>query len=479
MYVGKLKDFQKEGAEFFIKNKHALLAFEMGLGKTHIAMASIEEEKIFPALILCPNYIKWKWADEIETWTNHSPVIIDGSPKKRYNLYSLLQENTPYYVILNYELLRQDIDIIKQLFFKVIVADEVTAIKTYNSKTKRAIKKLMFPEYKLGLTGTPVSNRPDEIYSIMDWIEPKLYGNWYHFDKHFIRRGHFNQVESYINLSELATISSTRMLSKKQDEVSEQLPKVVVENIRIPATPKQWSAYRHIASSLKTFLDYMVSDILENGDEEDLVKALIRQRFSALRQVSVCPKILEDSQSKYVEELALNFDDLGGKIPAAVKLIEEASGKIVVFSFFRGVVDILDEILTERGIPHLVIKGGQGAKDIYEVVKKFQTGNFKVLLTTEAGDKGIDLQCANHLINMDIPFSWEKYDQRIGRIKRIGSVHNTVFIYNLMTRNSFEERMLNNVTNKGLLADAIQGKIKIDTVIPTEISLREFLGTTL
>lgn len=479
MYIGKLKDFQKEGAEFFIENKHALLAFEVGLGKTHVSMAAIEQEEMFPSLIVCPNYIKWKWADEIETWTDHLPVVIDGTPKKREEFYEKITNNKPYYVVINYELLRQDIDVLKQFPFYAVIADEVTAIKTYNSKTKKAIKKLRVPEYKLGLTGTPVSNRPDELYSIMDWIEPKLFGNWWAFDRKYIRRGHFNQVESYTNLLDLAKVSSVRMLSKKQDEVSEQLPKVVVENIRVPATTKQWTAYRQVASSLKMFLDYMVSDIMADDDTDDLIKAMIRQRFSALRQISVCPKILEDSDSKYVQELALNFDDLGGKIPAAIKMIEEASKQIVVFSFFRGVVDILDSILTDRGISHLIIKGGLGAKNIYEEVKKFKTGNYKVMLTTEAGDKGIDLQCASHLINMDIPFSWEKYDQRIGRIKRIGSEHSTVFVYNLMTRNSFEERMFSNVTNKGLLADAIQGKIKINTVIPTEVSLREFLGATL
>lgn len=480
MYLGKLKDFQKEGSEFIKDTKHSLIAFEVGLGKTHVTMAAVEEEELLPALVICPNYLKFKWEDEINTWTDTKVFVIDGTPKKRNLIYESAYESLNYYMVINYELLRQDIDILKHFYFTSITADEITAIKTYNSKTKRAIKKLQLPEYKIGLTGTPISNRPDELFSIMDWIEPTLYGNWWKFDKRYIRRGVFNQVESYVNLQELAERSALRMITKKQEEVSEQLPKVVIDNIRVPATAKQWSAYRQIALSLKSYLDIMVSDILEgDSDKEDLTKAMIRQRFSALRQVSVCPKILEDSSSKYVQELALNFDDLGGKIPAVVELIDEATGKIVVFSFFRGVVDILDRILTMKGVSHLIIKGGSGSKNVYEQSKLFRTGNYKVLLTTEAGDKGLDLQRANHLVNMDIPFSWEKYEQRIGRIKRIGSTHDTIFVYNFITKDSFEERLFSNVTNKGLLADAIQGRVKIDIVIPVEISLREFLGATL
>jgi superfamily II DNA/RNA helicase len=120
--------------------------------------------------------------------------------------------------------------------------------------------------------------------------------------------------------------------------------------------------------------------------------------------------------------------------------------------------------------------GGMDARETQKNIEAFNNEALcQVFITTEAGDKGIDLQVSRYLVNMDIPFSWEKYEQRIGRMKRVGATHNTVIVYNLVMRGSFEERQLQIVMRKGELSEAIRGKVDIDEIKPVDQSLRKFL----
>lgn len=476
MYKGVLKEFQKEGVSFLLDKGNAIAAYSMGLGKTHLTMAALEEVQAFPALIVCPNYLKWKWHDEIITWTDSPVLVIEGTKKKRLEQYELPVEG---YMVINYELVLQDWEELIRFKFINITCDEITRIKGYKSKTKKAIKRLR-TESKWGLTGTPIGNKPDELYSIMDWISPSLFGKWPWFDAKYIQRGHFGQVECYTNLQDLAALASKRMISKSQDEVADELPSVVFENIPLEFTKSQKKLYVEIASSLKNYLDRYVSELIKEEEDNDLVTALIRQRFSALRQATISPILLIKSDTKYVHSLQSKFDDLGPKIPAVLSLIEEVQEKVVVFSFYRGVVEYLGGVLSERGIPYTSIWGGLGAKEVYGRAREFQTSNVKkVMLTTNAGEKGIDLQSAKYLINVDVPMSYEQFDQRAGRIRRLGSNHDSIFIYNLYIRGSFEERMLSSLDAKNRLAKAIQGFSDEDYVVPSEITLRQFLEGTL
>jgi SNF2 family DNA or RNA helicase len=481
VFNGTLKEFQKEGVSFLLDKGNAVCAYSMGLGKTVIVIAALEEVQAFPALIIVPNYLKYKWEAEIQRWTDTPVTVISGVKPKRLELYDSFTEG---YMVINYELVLQDWKDLLRFDFVNITCDEVTRIKGYKSKTKRAIKKLKTGS-KWGLTGTPIGNKPEELYSIMDWVAPSLFGRWGDFESRYIERGYFGQIEQYKNLQDLRVTASKRMLSKSQEEVADELPDVTYENIPVEFTKKQSKLYREIAFSLKYWLDMSVSSLIELGDEppqdkESLETAMIRQRFSALRQATISPMLLGYSDTKYVGSLSSSFDDIGPKIPAVLSLIEEASAKVVVFSFYRGVVEYLGRSLDALGVPYTTLWGGLGPEEPYRRASEFQKSKTKkVFLTTDAGEKGIDLQSAKYLINVDIPMSWEKFDQRAGRIKRLGSSHDNVFIYNIYVRESFETRQLSSLDAKRRLAYAIQGYSEEDTVVPTEMSLRDFLGSTL
>jgi SNF2 family DNA or RNA helicase len=479
MYLGTLKEFQLEGAKFLANKRRAICAFDVGLGKTHIAMACNEKLReyrgIERTLIVCPNYLKWKWAYELDTWTDNCNVVIDGTPKHRQAQIGSFSEG---YLIVNYELLLQDFQELLSYNFNVIIADEVTRIKNFKSKTKAALNRFR-PDYRWGLTGTPVSNYPDELYSIMGWVDGNLFGKWYDFDQQYIIRNRFGGVDRYVNLQKLAGVSSKRMISMTQEEVGEGLPEVIIENLPLSFTPKQEKLYNEVALSLEGYLDVMVSKLLS---DEELTgeEAKIRERINALRMVCICPRLLQGSGSKYIKKTLEDFNDDGGKVTALFKIIEDkvwkTNDKMVIFSFYRGLIPIIEEYLKEKKIGYLTLMGGMDARDTQNNIELFHNDpNKQIFLTTEAGDKGIDLQAAKYLVNMDIPPSWEKYEQRLGRVKRLYGKHKSVIVYNLMMKGSFEERQLQRTLRKGELSEVIRGKSNIDTLKPVDQSLRQFL----
>jgi SNF2 family DNA or RNA helicase len=479
VYLGELKDFQLDGAKFLAKKKRAICAYDVGLGKTHIAMCTNEKlreyREINRTLVVCPNYLKWKWAYEIANYTDVSCVVLDGNVNKRSNTLLGFDKG---YLVINYELLLQDYKALLPLNFDVVIADEVTRIKSYNSKTKAVLNRFR-TEYRWGLTGTPVSNRPDELYSIMGWIDYTFFGKWYDFDQRYIKRNFFGGVDRYINLQELAQKSSERMISRTQEEAGAELPEVIVETLPLSFTPTQKTLYDTVAASLEGYLDVMVSKLL-NDERVAGEEAKVRERFNALRMACVCPMLFEHSKSSYIRQSGFKYHDVGAKIKALFELIDEkivgTQDKMIVFSFYREVLPIIAAYLDTKKIGYHILMGGMDAKETQDKISDFNSNpKTLVFLTTGAGEKGIDLQSAKYLVQMDLPFSHESYEQRMGRIKRIGATHKSVVCYNLVMNGSFEMRQLQIVNRKGELSETIRGKSNIDSIKPVDQSLRQFL----
>jgi SNF2 family DNA or RNA helicase len=153
---------------------------------------------------------------------------------------------------------------------------------------------------------------------------------------------------------------------------------------------------------------------------------------------------------------------------------------MVVFSFFRGTISLLEEELVRRKIPYCKVWGEMKNEEKARQIREFRGNPEKlVLLATDAIQTGEDLQIARHLVNVDLPFSHEGYEQRMGRVKRLNSPHQKVIIWNLLMKGSFEERQLDIVLTKGELDAAIRGKSKQKTIQPVKISLRHFLKETV
>jgi SNF2 family DNA or RNA helicase len=206
VFKGILKPYQPEAVDKMVNSKKMLVAYEMGLGKTCMTIAALEKlkedgELTKPILIIALSSLKYQWEKEINKFSDARTVVIDGSRSTRWIRWDreLSGVRSSDYIICNYETVVNDWDCIKDEDWGAIVCDEATAIKGFRSKRSKAVKKLSANvPIRFALTGTPIENgKPEEVYSIMQFVDPKLLGRFDLFDQTFIVRNHFGGVQRY------------------------------------------------------------------------------------------------------------------------------------------------------------------------------------------------------------------------------------------------------------------------------------------
>ena len=214
-----------------------LVAYDLGLGKTVITLSAIERlmeegEVTEPGIVVCLSSLKYQWAASVEKFTDSKALVIDGTPSQRAKQYAQAFDwaNTGVdYVILNYEQVVNDWKLVQNLPRGFVVADEATAIKSFRSKRSKYMKKL-HSDYKFALTGTPVENgKPEELYSIMQFVDSSVLGRFDLFDHTFIVRNNFGGVDRYRNISLLHKTMSQASVRKRQDDedVAPYLPSTI------------------------------------------------------------------------------------------------------------------------------------------------------------------------------------------------------------------------------------------------------------
>ena len=241
-----LYPYQREGALFAAKAGRCLIADDMGLGKTVQAIAAATLLKqlrdIQHVLIVCPASLKHQWAREIRRFTSLSVQVIEGNRIQRRGLYRDLQ----FFNIINYELVRFDEDQITQRKFDLVILDEAQRIKNWRTKTADKVKRLRSP-YAFVLTGTPLENRLDELYSIFQFIDPTILGPLWRFNTRYYeterRRSGSYKVLGYKGLDELRGRIAPYVLRRVRDEVLFDLPERIDSNFFVEMTDPQWTAY--------------------------------------------------------------------------------------------------------------------------------------------------------------------------------------------------------------------------------------------
>ena len=191
--------YQKVGASFLYKIGSGLLGDEMGLGKTVQALAVCEQAKAQRVLIFCPSAVKYQWAEEIKRFLDPTGMllnttVIDGKPEEREQQWRAVGINvSPSFVIANYELLLRDFASMNAHEWDVLIADEATKISNSMTKTGKLIKKLTAVR-RLALTGTPVSNRANELWNIIDFVSPGALGNYWGFMQRYCLKNQWGGI---------------------------------------------------------------------------------------------------------------------------------------------------------------------------------------------------------------------------------------------------------------------------------------------
>jgi len=500
VFTGELYPYQDDAALFIQDREAALLAYSMGLGKTPITLAALEglysAEDIDTTLVVVPASLKWQWAKAVRKFTDcempdwdkphsHDCVVIDGTKQQRRLQWQFAIGCSSRYVICSYNALRMDWDLVKALPFQAMVCDEATALKNFRGKTAKLIKSLQ-PRIRIALTGTPVENRPEELYSIMQWVDKEVLGRWDYFDKSFIVRNSFGGVLRYKNLDLLHERLSKAMIRKSRfdPDVAPYLPDVMEVDIPVELDAASRRAYRVIEKDLLAALEalgdsspgFNIAEYYAGGPAlSSSIRGKVMARMQVMRMFLDDPELVAESARlaentgnsgcQYASELLCRpgfaLPPLSPKLDALKALIRricaEDDSKIIVFTEYRRMQRIIEAHLKgPYALEYVLYHGGMSASEKAVAADRFQDDpNCRIFLSTDAGGYGLDLPAAKYLINFDLPYSGGKQKQRNARHVRASSQHKKVFVANLVCADTIEERVLKTLNLRARVSDAI------------------------
>lgn len=468
--------FQTVGISFLHDVKQCMIADEMGLGKTPQIIGSIwklyKEDKVNKSLIICPASLKYQWQEEIDKFLGDkaSAIVVDGTTKSRAQLYEELKESAPLFTIINYELVRNDVEILKELSFDCIALDEAHRIRSWESKTSIAIKELD-AQYKFAATGTPMQNKPEEVFNIFAWLNPKILGTWWYFRKRYVVIGEKfkkkNVVLGYDNLDELHDKLAKYMLRRLKDEVAPELPEMLINNYSVPMTDKQIKLHDEIKQELLELIKEVgqYTEYDENGRiiSEHPKAGQVLGMFTMLQEVCDSPELLSMSDSRMAQHYAID-DTKSPKLDELENIIKDIldnneATKVVIFTQFERMQRLIEGRLSKLG-KCIVLNGKMNAIERQRAKNEFTMGDGQFFISTDAGNYGLNLQCAKVLVNFDLPWNPAVWEQRNGRIHRIGSTHDVVNIINLISIGGLDENILETLYKKKAYSDTIVEKNK-------------------
>jgi superfamily II DNA or RNA helicase len=441
-----LYPYQQEGMLHLAFTERALLADEMGLGKTVQAIAACELLRrlrgIERVLVVCPASLKGEWEEQIARFTSLPSRIVAGSRAQRLAQYGEDHGEGAFFYLANYEQILSDGDAVQErLAPDVIVLDEAQRIKNWQSRTARAVKRLRSP-YAFVLTGTPLENRIDEIYSIVQFLDPSLLGPLFRFNREFYLLDERGKPAGYRNLDELHRRLAPVLLRRRKDDVEGQLPGRTDKHFFVPLEDEQVPRYLEYERRVASLIAQARRRPLLPKEFEQLQRWL-----ACMRMVCDTPYIL-DSDCRVCPKLAELQEILE-------ELLTEPGTKILVFSEWERMLDLVREKLQEMGTGFAWHTGSVPLPRRREEVRRFKEDPAcRLFLSTDSGGVGLNLQAANVVINLDLPWNPARLEQRIARAWR---KHQTrpVRVLSLVAEGTIEHRMIPLLANKQRLADGV------------------------
>ncbi len=431
-----LLPYQLDGIAFAIGAGRAVLADDMGLGKTiqgiGVAELLAQVVGIKRVLVICPTSLKAQWRSEIHRFCDRDCQLIMGSAEERFLQY----DNGCFFTVCNYEQVLRDLEPIEQVQWDLIILDEGQRIKNWEAKTSRVIKSLK-SRFALVLSGTPLENRLDELYSVVQFIDDRRLGPGFRFFHRHRVVDDSGKVIGYKNLDELRSNLQPILLRRTRASVLQQLPERTTEVVRIPASDEQaglsWENVKRAAQiASKRFLTEM-----------DLIR--IQQHLLVARMAADSTFLVNKQEPSwstkldYLEEL---FEQIW----------QEPDRKVVLFSEWTTMLDLIEKRLERFAVDFVRLDGSVPQKKRQQLVHRFQHDPAcRLFVTTNAGSTGLNLQAANTVINVDLPWNPAVLEQRIARAHRMGQKRH-VDVFLLVTVDTFEERLLETLSNKRELA---------------------------
>src|SRR5574344_2080758 len=455
----ELREYQVKGFHwlwFMYKyGLNGILADDMGLGKTLQALALLQKAKAVdgpqPTLVICPTSVVFNWESEIEKFVPDLTCLkLSGVDRKQF-----FKEIPNYDVIItSYALVRRDIEKLKKYNFRYVILDESQNIKNAMSQTAQAVKKLNSP-HRLALSGTPIENKLEELWSVFDFLMPGFLFTMADFNYKYVNpimdRGD-KTVEKRLKLQIYPFI-----LRRMKRDVAKDLPDKVENVAYCELTPEQKDFYLDVLDSTK---EELFKSIEQNGLEKSrlsIFSALLR-----LRQICCHPRLYDKENFKGQIQ--------SGKFEYLKEMLEQIideGHRVLLFSQFVNMLDIVKDWLEREDIAYEYLTGK--TKDRQGAVERFNSNPYIpiFLVSLKAGGTGLNLTGADYVIHYDPWWNPAVEDQATDRAYRIGQTKK-VFVYRLITKGTVEEKIQKLKQRKRDLVDSV---ISVDRNIVKSLTM--------
>ena len=443
-----LYPFQRVCAAFMVKTGSCLNACGVGTGKTIMALAATIKNATSKNLVIAPKSLLFQWEQEILRFApQYKTFVVSGNAKQRQKIYEQVKECfEPYFLIISYEIVRIDRLL---MIFQTIILDEGHRTGNVRTKTYKALQKVtQGSQYRYVLTATPLMNRPSELFGILNLIQPGCLGAYEPFLGRYMVRNQWGGMLYPINQSELAQRLKRYMIRKSLEDVAPEMPLMTIEDIPFDLSAKERTLY----DRLKKELLFEVDQYLIEKLERPMVIQMTLVKMLVLTELTCSLELLgEDKTSSKLDILKDRLEDifLNGE-------------KVIVFSRFEKMTTILARELTQYN--PLLITGKITGEDRDLAVRKFQKDDeYKLLISTDAGGEGLNLDAGSIIFHYDLPWSFGKYVQRNGRVKRL-TQKKPMMVYNLVARKSMDGYMAKVLNAKSKLSSSLldEGDTPID-----------------
>ena len=416
-----------------------ILADDMGLGKTvqvlSYLLAMKQNGQTLPSLIVCPASLVLNWAEECQKFTPElSCVVVDGDAAHRAEL----AESWPAadLVVTSYDLLRRDEALYEGQEFYACILDEAQAIKNHTTQKYKAVCKVR-SRVRFALTGTPVENRLGELWSIFSFLMPGYLPPYKSFCSRFEKP--IVQEEDQTAVRRLNQLTGPFILRRMKSDVLKELPPKTENVYRIELEEEQRKLY------LAAVVD--AREKLQAAKPED--KMAVFAVLMRLREICCDPRLIAD-----------NWEGGSAKLDACAELVSsavEGGHRILLFSQFTSMLELLAKRLDAEGISHFTLQGSTPKPVRAELVRRFNGGEVSVfLISLRAGGTGLNLTAADIVIHYDPWWNVAAQNQATDRAYRIGQ-QNPVQVYKLIAQDTIEEKIVELQQAKQSLADTVTG----------------------
>ena len=440
-YDALLRDYQKYGYQWLRTLSDygfgGILADDMGLGKTLQVISLLDQDKADDgvSIVVAPASLILNWEDEVKKFSSDlRAASVYGTADQRKKIVERYQDYD--LLITSYDYIRRDEKLYQDIKFNYVVLDEAQYIKNQKTKSAQSVKELT-GKHKLALTGTPIENSLAELWSIFDFLMPGYLFPYAYFSREYERPIVKDQDEQKQVL--LKKLISPFILRRRKQEVLKELPDKIETTLPIEFSEDEKKLYLANLSQ--------VNMELQDKLQMDQVNAIaILAMLTRLRQICCEPRVLYE-----------NIEQPSSKTLACMDLIHrlrENGKKILLFSSFTSVLELLHTELDKKGITHYTLTGSTDKVKRRELVAKFQADDTAVfLISLKAGGTGLNLTAAEAVIHFDPWWNMSAQSQATDRAHRIGQ-ENTVQVFKLIMKDSIEEKIQLLQEAKKDLADA-------------------------